>query len=236
MLSFPKCNQNPFFKIDIILNSVLDKLRTRVLELISECNYARNSYRALHKDRSRLEKIKETEMVKIDMLNSKATSLQLHKFGREVDLDTLDNDSQDDEEDPADVNARANRESSIKNIEKLEQDSDKLKDRLAEVTKVNTDLLKTISALLEQKAKINSDLKAPGSDVLQDNTALMQEEEAEMQRMVQQVTQQANEIEIMKSEIVSLKRKQVIHPIPDIPVPSGGSGMFPPIPKSKKTP
>lgn len=174
-------------------------------------------------------------MAKIDVLNAKATSLQLHKFGRAVDLDALDNDSQDDEEDPAEAAARASREETIRHIEKLERDSDKLKDRLAEVTKVNTELLRTISSLLEQKAKINKDLRAPGDDVLQDNTALMQEEEAEMQRIVQHVTNQANEIEIMKSEIVSLKRKQSITQVPEIPAPSGGSGMFPPIPKLKKS-
>jgi ribulose 1,5-bisphosphate carboxylase large subunit-like protein len=98
---------------------------------------------------------------------------------------------------------------------------------------VNTELLKQISSLLEQKAKIVSDLRAPGVDVLQDNAALMQEEEEEGEHMVRVVAQQAREIEAMKAEIFNLKRKEGTHIVPAIPAPSGG--LFPPIPKSRRS-
>lgn len=212
-------------------------MRTRVEELISECNQARVDYRALHKDRSRLEKAKDIEQSNIEMLSSKAVNLQLHKFGRIVDLDTLEGDAEDANEDPAEVAARLAREQNIANIEKLEHDSDKLKDKLADVTKVNTDLLLQISKLLEEKAKIVSDLKAPGTDVLQDNSALMQEEEEATNSMIQLVSRQSREIEAMKAEILNLKRKETSHMVPALPIASTKSspGLFPPIPNKRKT-
>lgn len=227
---------------------VLDRLKHRVRELVSECNYARVSYRSLHKDRARLEKSKEIEQEKIGVLEAKASNLQLHKFGRIVDLDTLDVDGHGESDDPADVAARKAREENATAMEALEKESEAVKDKLAEATKVNTDLLNRIAALLEEKLKIASDLRAPGYDVLQDTTALLREESEDKMRMIEMVSEQTRQIEVMKAELLSLKRKDAPGAsvpsdcVPSIPIASGPSssarspaaGFFPPIPNSTR--
>jgi hypothetical protein len=213
---------------------VLEKLKRRVRELVEECNDARVNYKNMQRERGRLKKQKEVEMDKITEWRDKAQGEQLHKFGREVDLDTLQVDG-DHTEDVNELAAREERERVQRVLDKLQNDSDVLKDRLADVTKVNTSLLKKISVLLEEKNKIVSDLRAPGGDVLQDNSVLTQEKAQEGQALVNVVSHQAWEIEEMKAEILNLKRKETPHLVPMLPLPTGGNpttpGLFPPIAK-----
>lgn len=105
-------------------------------ELINECTESRAAYRALHKDRARLEKLKEAEHARIEVLNTKASNLQLHKFGRIVDLDSLEVDMDGSNEDPSDAAARSARSRNLAEVMSLENESDEIKATLSWSTSI----------------------------------------------------------------------------------------------------
>ena len=173
-----------------------------------------------------------------------------------MDLDSLEVDTIGSNEDLSDAVARSARSRNLAEVLSLETESDEIKDKLAEVknvsvalfivlilfvpqiTKVNTTLLQRISGLLEEKSKIVHDLKAPGIEVLQDNVALLMEEEEDAQRKLRQVSSQSRAIQAMKTEILDLKRKEPPRVLPDFAASSqGGSGkgaLLPPVQNGRR--
>jgi hypothetical protein len=69
------------------------KLSTRIHELREEIVDAKLSFKALHKEKVRLEKECLSERTKIESWSEKVNELQMLKFGRLIDLDVLEQGS-----------------------------------------------------------------------------------------------------------------------------------------------
>lgn len=68
-------------------------MKDRIDNLHSEIDKAKDDFRELHKDRSKLAKDRELKESETDMWKNRCRELQLLKFGREIDLDELESSS-----------------------------------------------------------------------------------------------------------------------------------------------
>lgn len=66
------------------------KLKTRIADLHGEIDGAKDDFRTLHKERTRLLKEKEFQEKETDSWRDRCRELQMLKFGREIDLDELE--------------------------------------------------------------------------------------------------------------------------------------------------
>lgn len=68
-------------------------MKDRIDSLHVEIDTAKDDFRELHKDRSKLAKERELKESETEMWKTRCRELQLLKFGREIDLDELESSS-----------------------------------------------------------------------------------------------------------------------------------------------
>lgn len=78
-----------FYHVSMLI-SALAKLKTRIADLHGEIDGAKDDFRTLHKERTRLLKEKEFQEKETDNWRDRCRELQMLKFGREIDLDELE--------------------------------------------------------------------------------------------------------------------------------------------------
>lgn len=83
----------PYFCLVLFIDRNLGKLKDRIDGLHLEIDKAKDDFRELHKDRSKLAKEREVKETETDMWKNRCRELQLLKFGREIDLDELESSS-----------------------------------------------------------------------------------------------------------------------------------------------
>eukprot|EP01041_Mallomonas_annulata_P002802 gene2802-5517_t len=187
----------------------LERLAQRIGELHSETENIRTDLHALYKERVRLEKDREIQQEEIARWTERINECQMLKFGRLVDLDELEKDSdKTKEEDAADqIKKIEHKHDSLEG--RLLLDKEKLKDEIAEATRQNTELLKEVALLANTKLSVTRELNA-STEVKsqQDSKQNVYQEAEERKKISSYVRLQAREIESLKSEITMLKRKE----------------------------
>lgn len=71
----------------------LAKLKDRIVSLHQEIDSARDDFRQLHKERTKLLKDRELKEKETESWKDRCRELQMLKFGREIDLDELESAS-----------------------------------------------------------------------------------------------------------------------------------------------
>ena len=221
----------------------LSRLQSRIGELELEVSAARRDFKALHKERSRLEKEVKTGKSSWEEWSRKCTDLQMLKFGKLIDLDELEAGSDTTKLVEAESNVKAIETEYLDSSVKLMKAKDRLQDKLSEITLENTKLLKQISDLTSRKIDLNQILNNPGEIVSGDTKLAMAKEIEEKKNIRNYIKMQAREIESLKGELAMLRRKDNLS-AQQLPIPPSGSvvnqssmqgGTLPPIPSKSQS-
>ena len=227
----------------IMKNDDLSRLQARIGELEIEVSSARRDFKALHKERLRLEKDVKTGKSSLEEWSRKCTDLQMLKFGKLIDLDELEAGSDTTKLVEAESNVKAIETEYLNSSVKLKQAKDRLQDKLSAITLDNTKLLKEISDLTGRKIDLNQILNNPGEIVSGDKKLAMAKEIEEKKNIQNYIKMQAREIESLKGELAMLRRKDNLS-AQQLPIPPSGSiinqsstqgGALPPIPSKSQS-
>ena len=228
----------------LIQGHALTNLRSRIGDLRVETEDARKQYGELKKERVLLSKLRDTQQEKIGTWKAKVRDLQMLKFGREIDLDDLEAGSNRSREDEAERGLKEQEDAMQAIVWKLTKEGESLREKLAKVMVSNTELLRTVGELTEQKLNITRDLNGPGNNVSTESKDEGRSEREERQKVIAYVQLQAREIEALRAELIMLKRKEAPQMsqivagstnLPGAPANRGGGtanydGQLPPIP------
>jgi ribosome-binding ATPase YchF (GTP1/OBG family) len=113
----------------------LVRLKERISELHVEIDAAKEDFRHLHRERGLLTKERDIQKVDIESWSARCKELQMLKFGREIDLDELEANSDQTKEKEAE--------------EVLQHDAEKFKAKSAQ-------LFRTSARLEEELAAVSS--------------------------------------------------------------------------------
>merc|ERR1711991_218033 len=209
-----------------------DRLHDRIGELAVEIERAKADLKTLHKQKKLIERSLKVQVSSNEEKKSKVYQVQLLKFGREVDIDQL--------EQMADRSLEHEIENNIVEIEedfrseqsKLLAQKGRLTDSLVEITKRNTGLLQRVADMTTTKIDITRELNHVKVDSTGDSRLAEIAEKQELERLTIFMRAQEKELNMIKSELNLLKRKDVSQSLPYIPpapMYDNSSLKFPPI-------
>merc|ERR1711939_102109 len=217
--------------------SALRRLHQRIQELRNETAEARAAFKALHKEKKRLEKERESQRDTIENWRDKCNDLMMLKFGRLIDLDALDQ-GVDRSHEELDQAVKKMETDTRKEVAKLQAELDSLRQIYADTTSSNTGLLREIEQLTDTKINVTKQLNAPSEAYSMDMRLDDFRSQEERRKLTSFVQLQSREIENLKTEIMSLRRKDTTQFSMYLPVPpestTGGGVVLPPIPQSKQ--
>jgi len=187
----------------------LDLLRQRISGLAAENKIARLSFKDLHRAKVRLARSAASRANQLAALAARSADLQLLKFGRLIELDKMDRDSAVSVREAAahsDVDAleRGHRVAA----QQLEARAAQLKQRLVELTLINTEALQAIAGLSQRQFAVEGNsTSGKNKPTVRDAAPTLRREMEERNRLVALVKLQAKEIDALKAEINLLRRK-----------------------------
>lgn len=114
--------------------SNLIRLKERIDELHLEINSAKEDFKFLHRERGQLTKDRDLQKQEIEVWGTKCRELQMLKFGREIDLEELEEKSDRSKEFEAEATLSSNADKFKKKSQKLFGVSARLQEQLAEVS------------------------------------------------------------------------------------------------------
>ena len=206
----------------------LEKLRNRIGELKEEIVVSKNSFSELHKTKRALEKDKLTRKKDIEKQAKECEEIQLLKFGQVIDIEALDKLSVNNDEAELKNKTKALEISNEQEVFSLKTNHKKLREKLLQLTKVNTEKLNQIAQLNARQFFLEKELngKGGGMQVADDGPTVRQETE-ERNRLVALVKLQAKEVDALKAEINLLRRKggHIYAPPPPPELMGGGDTM-----------
>lgn len=192
----------------VFKNSALQRLSARIGELREEIVEAKVNFKALHKEKVRLEKERGAQRKKIESWTDKCNELQMLKFGRLIDLDVLEQGSDRTKEEEAEDAIAQMERAHQKEMAKLAAELEELKQKFAETTAVNTAHLENMGELAGRKLEIAREMNVPGEALAQDPQLSDYKDSIERDKLATFVKLQYREIESLKSEITMLRRKE----------------------------
>jgi hypothetical protein len=111
----------------------LVRLKERIDELHVEIDAAKEDFKHLHRERGQLTRDRDSQKQEIDIWSARCKELQMLKFGREIDLDELEANSDRSKEKEAEGVLLDDAEKFKSKSHKLFLMSAKLQEQLAEV-------------------------------------------------------------------------------------------------------
>ena len=112
------------------------RLKERIDELHVEIDAAKEDFKHLHRERGQLTKERDSQKQEIEIWSARCRELQMLKFGREIDLDELEANSDRSKEKEAEGQLVDDAEKFKSKSMKLFSVSAKLQEQLAEVLKL----------------------------------------------------------------------------------------------------
>ena len=192
----------------VFAEASLDKVRGRIGELKEEILSDKASFGGLHKEKRALEKDKVLKEKEIEKQHVRCNELQMLKFGQLINIGELDKISVNSEEIELKKKTEALEVVNMGQIHTVHRKERKLKEKLLDVTKVNTGKLNKIAEMNGRQFFLEKELNGNkgGMQVADDGPTLRQETE-ERNRLVSLVKLQAKEVDALKAEINLLRRK-----------------------------
>ncbi|CEO97919.1 unnamed protein product (mitochondrion) [Plasmodiophora brassicae] len=211
----------------VFMRSSLDRLQGRIRVLQNEKQSLRRDYNDLKQEHKLLTRALRQKHAAIEVERKRCEDVQILKFGRLVDIATLELASTNTA--AVEILDKLNRLQKMwaRKLSALDQDIANADAELAQVTNENTRLLHVIAALTEQQYSLEDHLnKASESIHVGDSGGPSNRHEIEERiRLVKLVRGQSEEIEDLKAELSMLKRKggYLYGPGPGHPPPSASS-------------
>jgi hypothetical protein len=219
------------FKIDevaVFSEATMEKLKGRIGELKEEIIVDKANFSGLHKEKRALEKDKLVREKEISQKEKECEEIQMLKFGQIINIGELDKISVNNDEAELKNKSKTLEVSNEKEIFSMQAKHRKLKDKLLQLTNINTDKLNNIAGLNGRQFFLEKELngKGGGMQVADDGPTVRQETE-ERNRLVALVKLQAKEVDALKAEINLLRRKggHIYAPPPPPELIAGGDVM-----------
>ena len=192
----------------VFSKSILAKLHARIGELGTENRTLRQTFKDLHKEKSRLFKDNNSQGEAIAASLLKCDELQMLKFGRLIDLEALDQSSVSNHLVELNQKVHVEEINNVRELAKLKSGIQNIKLQALHATNENTELLEAIAAQSQRQFKLEMELNATNVEAtLDDNTSDLQRDMEERSRLVQLVKLQYKEVDALKSEIGLLRNK-----------------------------
>jgi hypothetical protein len=194
----------------------LGRLQSRIKELGEETSSARNSFKDLQRDRTRLDRGYTEREAELEVATSRCRELQLLKFGQIIDLDVLDRAGTDAAEAAAARKVAAIETGHAEELAHLTTERRRLQGSLIQETGKNTALLQEIAAHSARQLNLEKDLNRGSSSGSQsggggsswgDTGPIIRRQVEERNRLVSLVKLQARELDTIRGEINLLRRK-----------------------------
>ncbi|KAJ3417018.1 Cilia- and flagella-associated protein 44 [Chytridiales sp. JEL 0842] len=191
----------------VFVNEGLHKLKNRIKELQQEKLDIRKQHKELKKMHVALVKNRKEKQEKLTELESRATDVQMLKFGQIIDLEKLERMGINRGADELREKLQKEDNRRQKELEQWDSKINSLKEDLTEVTKNNTYLLETLVTLTETKRQLEDNLNQSQSAVMAEYSGLMRKDVEERDKLIRLVQTQSDEISQLKGEIELLIRK-----------------------------
>lgn len=133
--------------------------------------------------------------------------MQMLKFGREIDLDLLDQMGPTPGADDLRAQLQNQEKRFVAELKEWDRKIALRTEELVALTEENTTHLNTVAELTSQQKMLESGIRRTQKEVEKDPIAAQKREAAERDHMVEVIQAQAKEIEYIKSQINILKRK-----------------------------
>ncbi|DAZ98772.1 TPA: hypothetical protein N0F65_003988 [Lagenidium giganteum] len=186
-----------------------EALTERIESLQKENRSLRQQFRDLHKQQNVLAKEKKVQQERIGEIQDKCEQLQLLKFGQLVDIEVLDKACDTTKLHELQTKVQIKEMDAEREVRKIKQAQHALTQQILQATEHNTSLLSRIAALNERQLALERELNQANlnQSVLQDESAHLEHEMAERNKLVKLVKLQAREVEALKQEIGLLRGK-----------------------------
>ncbi|TYZ67625.1 hypothetical protein PybrP1_000869, partial [[Pythium] brassicae (nom. inval.)] len=186
-----------------------ERLSERIESLQRENRSLRQQFRDLHKQQNVLAKDKKVRQETIAEIQHRCEQLQLLKFGQLVDIDVLDRACDTSKLGELQAKVRVKEIAGEREAGKVKQAQQELKREILRATERNTALLTRLAELNERQFALEKELNQASSSqsVLHDDSALLEQEMRERNKLVKLVKLQAREVEALKQEIGLLRGK-----------------------------
>lgn len=133
--------------------------------------------------------------------------MQMLKFGREIDLDLLDQMGPTPGADDLRAQLQNQEKRFVAELKEWDRKIALRTEELVALTEENTTHLNTVAELTSQQKMLESGIRRTQKELEKDPIAAQKREAAERDHMVEVIQAQAKEIEYVKSQINILKRK-----------------------------
>ena len=133
--------------------------------------------------------------------------MQMLKFGREIDLDLLDQMGPTPGADDLRAQLQNQEKRFVAELKEWDRKIALRTEELVALTEENTTHLNTVAELTSQQKMLESGIRRTQKELEKDPIAAQKREAAERDHMVEVIQAQAKEIEYIKSQINILKRK-----------------------------
>ena len=202
---------------ELTSNPTLHRLQARVGELGGEIEATNVNLTALHKQKNIISKNLKSRLVSLQEQKKKVQDVQLMKFGKEIDIDELAEKADQSYANTIELEIEELGTKFRNDQARLVRDEEKLTDRLVQITKENTELMRTIAAYTQSKLEIGRELNHARIESTGDTRSADLAEKAERDKIASFVKHQEREIMLMKNEIALLNRKDVQQSLPYVP-------------------
>ncbi|XP_043929077.1 cilia- and flagella-associated protein 44 [Protopterus annectens] len=191
----------------IFTNQALVSLQQRIRELQQEKLEQRELYHQARQQHVQIVRDRKEMETKIQKLEEKCSQLMMMKFGRIVDLESLQTFSESRVLEELKEQTRLKELELFKQAKQWEDVISQQKDQLTLVTKEQTLRLQQMNALLLEKKDLENKLEARQKNTGKEFQGMRKAEVEERQRLVNLVQLQVQEIETLREEIDLLSRK-----------------------------
>merc|ERR1719285_239198 len=200
--------QIPLQKGLVVPSQTIARLNQRIDELMVEREQEKVKFRNARHQHVLLTKGNKDRVVEVAELSEKCNQTMMLKFGRIVDIDSLELVTTSRAVEEARESVRQNEMKLARESHKIELEIAALKEKLASKLHDNTHKLNQLSAMKSESDQIQQLLNECQNDTSPDQLQERQAADREdRQKLRNLVTQQSNEIHLLKNEIIRLTRK-----------------------------
>ncbi|XP_075448975.1 cilia- and flagella-associated protein 44 isoform X2 [Ascaphus truei] len=191
----------------VFTNKSLESLQQRIKELQMEKVEKRELYKQARQQHKQLIRDKKEIEAKIERLEEKCRQQMMMKFGRLVDLEALQTHSVNTNLEELKMKSSEKEHRMDREIKEWQAKVVELKMHLMEVTREQTRKLESMNELLTAKMALEAKLDARQTSVGEEFQGPRKSEMKEMQKLIELVEIQADEIDHLKEEISLLSKK-----------------------------